>query len=344
MADRRRDRAKRIEQLATIEPGSIGDFALRYLEDLRIHNYSPHTIRTARIHLRLFLVWCEARGLVDPELVTLSTLRSYQRHLFHWRKEDGRRLSFVSQSDRLAGVRRLFRWMHAQGYLEENPGAKIHLPRAERRLPRGILTAAEAERVMAQPDLDTKLGLRDRAILELLYSTGLRRGELERLTIRDLDLSGGTLLVRQGKGKKDRRIPLSERAAAWLEKYLDQVRPHLVHPARGPDDGTVFLGQRGTSLQGQQMAKLVRVYLRAARVPKEGACHLFRHTCATLMLEGGADIRYVQRMLGHATLQSTEIYTHVAIRKLQEVHARTHPGAKLRRRSESLSSLAASPD
>ena len=224
--------------------------------------------------------------------------------------------------------------MHAQGYLEENPGAKIHLPRAEKRLPRGILTAAEAERVMAQPDLDTKLGLRDRAILELLYSTGLRRGELERLTIRDLDISGGTLLVRQGKGKKDRMVPLSERASAWLEKYLDEVRPHLVHPARGPDDGTVFLGQRGTSLQGQQMAKLVRVYLRAARVPKEGACHLFRHTCATLMLEGGADIRYVQRMLGHATLQSTEIYTHVAIRKLQEVHARTHPGAKLRRRRD----------
>ena len=339
MADRRHDRAKRIEELATIEPGSLGDFALRYLDDLAMRNYSPHTIRTARIHLRLFLVWCEERGLIEAQTVTLSTLRSYQRHLFHWRQEDGRRLSFVSQSDRLAGVRRLFRWLYEQGHLLENPGAKIHLPRAEKRLPRGILTAAEAERVLAQPDLETKLGLRDRAILEILYSTGLRRGELERLAIRDLDLAGGTLFVRQGKGKKDRMIPLSERAAAWTTKYLDEVRPQLV---RGHDDGTLFLGIRGTSLQGQQMAKLVRVYLRAARIAKEGACHLFRHTMATLMLEGGADIRYVQRMLGHATLQSTEIYTHVAIRKLKEIHARTHPGAKLQRRSDPLSSLAAS--
>lgn len=331
MADRRHDRAKRIEQLATIEPGSLGAMALAYLDDLAIRNYSPHTIRTARIHLRLFLEWCEARGLIDPHGVTLSTLRSYQRHLFHWRQEDGRHLSFISQSDRLAGVRRFFRWLFEHDHLPENPGAKIHLPRAEKRLPRGILTADEAERVLAQPDLETKLGLRDRAILETLYSTGLRRGELERLAIRDLDFAGGTLFVRQGKGKKDRMIPLSERAAAWIEKYLDQVRPQLV---RGHDDGTVFLGIRGRPLQGQQMAKLVRVYLAAANITKEGACHLFRHTMATLMLEGGADIRYVQRMLGHATLQSTEIYTHVAIRKLKEIHEKTHPGAKLQRRAE----------
>ncbi len=341
MADGREKRAKRIEDLSTIDPGTIGAYALDYLADLKIRNYSPHTIRGTRVQLRLFLVWCERRGLTDPQLVTHQVLKSYQRHLYRWKKPNGTRLSSISQSDRLAGVKRLFTWMFEEGHLDENPGARIHLPKGERRLPRAILSAQEAEQVMAQPDLTTHLGLRDRAMLEILYSTGLRRGELEKLAVRDLDLAGGTVLVRCGKGKKDRLIPISERAAAWVKKYLNEARPHLV---RGYDDGTLLLGHRGEPIQGQWMAKLVRDYVSSAGIEKQGSCHMLRHTMATLMLEGGADIRYLQSMLGHATLQSTEIYTHVAIRKLKEIHEKTHPGARLKRRKVDLDSTDGAPD
>lgn len=333
-ADGRRAKAKRIEDLVSVEPGTLGDYALRYLDDLALHNYSPHTIRHAGIHLRLFLVWCRERGLEEPELVTLDRLRGYQHHLFHYRKADGRALSFVAQSDRLGGVRRFFGWMKRSGHLDQDPAKGITLARVKRRLPKHILTPEEAEAILAQPDLETPMGLRDRALLEVLYATGVRRGELEKLQVEDLQLTSLTLRVEQGKGQKDRLLPLSERAAAWVEKYLEEARPSFV---RGLDPGALFLAAKsGKPLQGQRMAKIVRLYIEAAGVPKEGACHLFRHTLATLMLEGGADIRYVQTMLGHSTLQSTEIYTHVAIRKLQEVHARSHPAAKLGRRDRHL--------
>jgi integrase/recombinase XerD len=327
--DRRRDRAKPLEKLVTVEPGTLGALALAFLEDLRVRNYSPHTVRHAGIHLRLFLTWCEERGVTLPEELSLPLLRRYQTHLFHWRKEDGRRLSFQSQFDRLGGVRRFCKWLHRNQHIPENVGAMLSLPRIEQRLPRNILSAAEAEAILAQPEVATPRGLRDRALLELLYATGLRRGEVERLRPEEVDLAEETVRVVEGKGKKDRLVPLSERAAAWLEKYLEEARPCLV---KGRDPGTVFLGRWGTPLSGAHMGNLIRQYLETAGVPKEGACHMFRHTMATLMLEGGADIRYIQKMLGHATLQSTEIYTHVAIRKLREVHAATHPGARLTRR------------
>jgi integrase/recombinase XerD len=327
--DRRLDKIKHIEKLATVTAGSLGHYVLRYLRDLAIRNYSHHTIRGSRVCLRLFLVWCEDRGLVDPAEVTLSVLRRYQSHVFHHVKADGRRLSSIAQSDRVGAVRRFFAWMEDQGHLPSNPAVKLHLPRVEKHLPRSVLTAEEAEEVLAQPDLETAQGLRDRALLETLYATGMRRQEVEAMRVEDLDFAAGVVFVRQGKGRKDRMIPLSERAAAWLTRYLEEVRPRVL---RGQDPGFVFLGRWGRPLSASQIAKIVQTCAQSADLGKEATCHTFRHTLATLMLEGGADIRYVQQMLGHATIATTEIYTHVAIRKLKEVHAATHPGAKLSRR------------
>jgi integrase/recombinase XerD len=143
-----------------------------------------------------------------------------------------------------------------------------------------------------------------------------------------LDQERGTLIVRQGKGKKDRMVPIGERAIAWLARYLNEARPQLVLP---PDPGTLFLTQEGEEISCHRLTQLVRGYVVAADMGKSGACHLFRHTCATLMLEGGADIRYIQEMLGHVELSTTQIYTQVSIRKLKAVHTLTHPGAKLER-------------
>jgi len=141
------------------------------------------------------------------------------------------------------------------------------------------------------------------------------------------------VMVRQGKGRKDRMIPIGERALAWLDRYLVEVRPHLVVE---PDDGVLFLTNEGTPFTPSRMTQLVRGYVLSAELGKSGSCHLFRHTMATLMLEGGADIRFIQQMLGHAKLETTQIYTQVSIRQLKTIHAATHPGAGLGRRSVGL--------
>jgi integrase/recombinase XerD len=262
--------------------------------------------------------------------VTLPLVERYQRWLFHYRKpRTGEPLSIHSQRSYLAALRPFFKWLVQQRYLLANPASELVIPRKIKHLPRDILSAEEAEAVLRQPDLTEPLGLRDRVILEAFYATAMRRIELVALKLRDLDLSRGAAMIREGKGGRQRVVPLGERCQAWVTKYLEEIRPQL---AIEPDDGTVFLNNLGEPFHPNTLTHLVRQYVIASGVGKRGACHLFRHTAATLMLEGGADIRYIQQMLGHADLSSTEVYTHVTIDKLQAVHRLTHPGARLRRR------------
>ena len=180
---------------------------------------------------------------------------------------------------------------------------------------------------MAQCNLADPFGIRDRAILETFYSTAMRRSEVARLKVGDFDHERGTLMIRQGKGRKDRMIPIGARALAWINRYLKEVRSPLV---REPDDGTLFLTFFSTPLGADQIGKLVAKYVADADLGKRGACHLFRHTCATLMFEAGADIRHIQALLGHVKITTTEIYTQVSIQKLKEIHTATHP-ARLER-------------
>jgi integrase/recombinase XerD len=299
----------------------------KHLEDLLLKNYSEYTIKGRRVHIGFFLDWCAERGITEPIEVTRTVLESYQRHVFHYRKKNGEPLSFTGQHDRLVPLRVWFKWMARNHHILHNPASELELPRLGIRLPKAVLTASEAEQVMQQTKIHDPLGLRDRAILETLYSTGMRRLELVRLTLWDLDLERATVAIRQGKGKKDRIIPLGDRTALWIRKYLDQSRPQLVCE---PDDRIVFVSNAGETLSLDYLTEMVRGYVDAAEIGKRGACHLFRHTMATLMLEGGADIRFIQAMLGHADLKTTQIYTHVAIRQLQEIHRATHP-AKLER-------------
>jgi integrase/recombinase XerD len=299
----------------------------KHLEDLLLKNYSEYTIKGRRVHIGFFLDWCAERAITEPVEVTRTVLESYQRHVFHYRKKNGEPLSFTGQHDRLVPLRVWFKWMARNHHILHNPASELELPRLGIRLPKAVLTANEAEQVMQQTRIHDPLGLRDRAILETLYSTGMRRLELVRLTLWDLDLERATVAIRQGKGKKDRIIPLGDRTALWVQKYLEESRPQL---ASEPDDKTVFLSNAGEPLSLDYLTEMVRGYVDAADLGKRGACHLFRHTMATLMLEGGADIRFIQAMLGHADLKTTQIYTHVAIRQLQEIHRATHP-AKLER-------------
>jgi integrase/recombinase XerD len=308
---------------------SMATHAQRHLEWLLVKNYSPRTVENRESYLAFFISWCEQRSMLYPQEITKPILERYQRHLFHLRRPDGRALTFRAQHARLVPLRGFFKWLTRQNVLLYNPASELELPKLEHRLPRHVLTLHEAETVMNLPDVRDVMGLRDRAMLETFYSTGMRRSELMNLAVFDLDTERGTILIRQGKGKKDRMVPVGERAAAWIDKYLYEARPQLV---AGLDEGALFLMSTGEAFTANRLTQLVRNYVRAAELGKTGSCHLFRHTAATLMLEGGADIRYIQAMLGHAELSTTQIYTQVSIRKLQEVHRATHPAATLERR------------
>lgn len=299
--------------------------ALRYiaahLDYLRARNYAEDTIVFKDMALRAFAAWCEERGIVRLNEVTRPVLQRYQRHLHHTISRRGKPMSAGAQFNRLMAVKVFFRYLTRENVLLYNPASELELPKLEKRLPKDVLTAEEAERILSQPDITTPLGIRDRAILEVLYSTGIRRAELVDLERNCVNPARGIVAVRQGKGRKDRFIPVGERAALWVVKYLADVRPGL----ETTDIHTLFLDEAGEKLRKDRLSGSVRRYIDSSGVNKQGRCHLFRHTMATLMLENGADIRFIQQMLGHAHLQTTEIYTHVSILKLQQVHALTHP-------------------
>lgn len=324
---RRGPKKKPPAAVSVADPHSLAARLPEYLEWATVHGYTERTVRNSRFAIGYLIAWCAERGVTRPSEVTKPVLDRYQRWLYHYRSEDGRPLSFRSQLARLVPVRAFFKWLTRENYLLSNPAAELVLPRPEKRLPRYVLTVAEAERVLAQPDIDAPLGVRDRAILETLYSTGVRRAELIHLHLSDLDHERGTLLVRRGKGKKDRIIPIGERAVSWVDKYEREVRPSLVVE---PDEGVLFLSVSGDALSPNHLSESVRRHIAAAELGKEGSCHLFRHTMATLLLEAGADIRFIQAMLGHAELSTTEIYTQVSIRKLKEIHTALHPARPTR--------------
>ena len=307
------------------DPEGLYVWATRHVVALRVLNFAPRTIQGRRFSIERFLSWCETRSLRRPVEITKPILERYQRHVFYERGKGGRPLSFRVQYYRLQPVREFFRWLTKQNVLLANPASELELPRIGKpRLPKHVLTAHEAEQVLTLPNVNDAFGLRDRAILETLYSTGLRRMEIANLSIYDLDTERGTMTVRWGKGGKDRVVPIGERAALWIERYRHDARPELVV---APDEGVLFLTRMGEKLSSTFLSKMVTEYVSRAGIDKRGSCHLFRHTMATVMLEGGADIRYIQAMLGHSHLSSTQVYTRVGIRRLCEVHRTTHPGA-----------------
>jgi integrase/recombinase XerD len=309
---------------------SIPTWIERYLAHRQMLGLDRYTQAQCRHDLKRLWDWCSERAIERPVDISKPMLERYQRHLYYYRKADGQPLSARSQARTLARIKGWFRWLARHNHLPSNPASELELPRLPRQMLPQVLSPAEVEAVLAEPELATPLGLRDRAALEVLYSTGIRRMELICLSVFDIDFNRGTLFVRQGKGRKDRLVPIGDRALAWLRRYLDDVREHW---QVDPKDTTLFLSQDGQRLSPDRISERVRAYVRRAGIGKPGGCHLFRHAAATAMLENGADLRYIQSMLGHASIQTTEIYTHVSIGKLKAVHAATHPGAKLARRA-----------
>lgn len=304
----------------------------QYLQWMRMQNFSPRTIEAWEKNIERFNQWCAHRGIECVSLVTDELLAAYRRWLFHYRNaKTNRPLKFTTQASYLISVRRWLAWLAEQKILPEVIGEKLQLPKEEQRLPVDVLTTTEVERVLNQTNVTKPLGIRNRAILETFYSTAIRCGELVQLEVYDLEAERQTLVVRQGKGRKDRVLPVGRRALLWLEKYLADVRPKLVERTNSP---RLFVSCQGRPFGRNNMSLLVRDHFNRAGIEKRGSCHLLRHTAATLMMENGADLRSIQELLGHARINTTEIYTHVSIRRLREVHAKTHPTSSPREGSE----------
>ncbi|MCP4474738.1 MAG: site-specific tyrosine recombinase XerC [Gammaproteobacteria bacterium] len=305
-----------------IDHNGLYPYLLRFTEWGYVKGLSPATVKSRDRSLRRFIAWCDERSLDDPTAITKPILESYQKHLYYYRKSNGEPLSHGSQHALLAPIRAFFKWLSRENYILYNPASELELPRQQRGLPRAILSEDEIDTIISLPDIKTPYGIRDRAILETLYSVGIRRMELVNLNIYDIDSSRKTLLVREGKGRKDRLLPLGERALHWVERYRLEARPEL---QTSHTETTLFLTDYGEPWVRNRLSELIKKYLHHAKIDKPGACHLFRHAMATHMLDNGADIRYIQMMLGHSDLSTTQIYTQVSIEKLRQIHAATHP-------------------
>lgn len=294
----------------------------KYREHLAVKNYSAETIQGHLHHLKRFFFYLNGLGIHEITSVTKETLRDYQTHLYQELNRKGEPNTVGSQNNALKAVKGLYRFLSEEDYLVSDPAKEISYAREPRRLPRSILTQSEARKVLHAPQSKTILGYRDRAILEVLYSTGIRRKELCNLSLQDIDTEEGFIRIDQGKGKKDRVVPIGKIACRYLHNYITSVRPSLI---RDPLNHHLFLSLYGRKIDGHTVLDIVKYCARKARVKKNISPHTFRHTCATLMLRNKANIRHIQEMLGHSSLNSTQVYASVSITDLKEVHSRCHP-------------------
>jgi integrase/recombinase XerD len=302
----------------------------RFLEWLEAINFSPKTRVNYARDVKLFLDWLatstEARSMAE---VTPSQVQQYQMALYQQspEKEQSRRLAVGTQACKLAAVKKFCEWLLAEQQIAHNPASMLQSPRRPRTLPRGVLTVEEARALIEETPIKKARDIRDRCILEVLYATGLRRAELIELDLYDLDLAAGTLRV-EGKGRQTRIVPLTQSAIAALKLYLEEARGQW---AKAANQTQLFVSTRsGGPLDDADILRIVQKAARRAGISKHVTPHTLRHSCATHLLAGQADIRQIQKLLGHKRLSSTEIYTRVEIGDLQEVIARCHPREKKR--------------
>lgn len=294
------------------EPVTLAALAARYLEELSVSGYSPETIKKYRWELDDFVSWCYTLALRRPADVDLSNVVLYAQRL---------RAAGVRR-ERLSLLIRFFRWLVKRDRLLFNPldGLELVAVHSE---PRRPTTHIQVEKLVDSFDLSTMQGLRGRAMVEVLYSTAMRRGELAGLELYDIDASRGLLAIRLGKGRKTRVVPIGARALSWLERYLESARPRLL---TGHEEcAAVFIDDLGRPATPNFVTNHVRRASKAARLEPRVSPHVLRHTAATEMLAAGADVRVIQELLGHESLKVTARYTHVDSRELREALVRSHP-------------------
>jgi integrase/recombinase XerD len=252
-------------------------------------------------------------NISDPGAVSPLDIVKYLGKL----REDG--ISPRSSGRKLTAIRMFYRFLNAEGHIRNNPTILVDLPKGISRLPKAM-SLDDVERLLSSPDTKTSLGMRDKAMLELLYATGVRVSELVSLKVRDVNLDAGFLMA-FGKGSKERVVPIGESAQGWVKDYISNGRPKLY---KGESE-YLFINRSGKPLSRQGFWKVIKSCARRARIDAEITPHTLRHSFATHLLERGADLRSVQMMLGHADISTTQIYTHVTTERLKELHKKHHP-------------------
>jgi integrase/recombinase XerD len=309
-----------------------------YADYLRALGRAPGTIRYMVYYLDLFFSYLTRRSIDDPAAVTPPVIEDYHREVYQARRfRGGGKISPMTIFHRLWSVKSYFQFLTDKGHIMLDPTAHFDLPPVRGAPPKLVLNEYEIRAVIEKPDVQTPTGIRDRAIMELFYSTGIRRQELLNLNVTDLDLGRGMVRVNHGKGGKDRVVPVGETACRFLELYIRTVRDKSLNVLlRGKTftvaEPALFLSQFGGRLDTGALHWILRRYVREAFPGRQFSCHGFRHACATHMLRGGADIRLVQEMLGHKHLETTQVYTHLVPMDLKEAHRRHHPRGKIDKR------------
>ncbi len=288
------------------------DQFLHYLTVER--GYSDNTIEAYHHDLSRFMQYLDEKRIPDVSRVDRLDLRAF---LLGLRRQG---LSPRTIARNQVAIRTFFRFLVLEGVLEVNPSEELESPKTVQSLPE-ILTSREVEELLEQPDVTTPLGTRDRAMLEVLYATGMRVSELVGLPLNQVHLEAGYARI-YGKGSKERVIPLGSEAVRWVDRYLKTVRTGLT---RGKENACLFLGRTGRKISRQRFWKSLKDYGRKAGIRKRMTPHLLRHSFASHLLERGADLRSVQMMLGHVDISTTQIYTHVTGERLKKVHKKFHP-------------------
>jgi integrase/recombinase XerD len=301
--------------------------AERYLDHLTVERgLSEHTLMAYRRDLRRYLEFLAKRDITEPGQVEEATIRSFVASLSaatYGEGDDERPYRASSVARTLSSVRSFHRFMVRDGVADRDPAGGVSQPKLPRSLPRP-LTVEEVTRLLEAPDPATSVGIRDRAILELLYGAGLRISELVGLDVDDVDLDPGSVRV-LGKGGKEREVPLGRYGREAVEAYVTRTRPEF---ASAKSRGALFLNQRGGRLTRQSCARLLAAHVATADIDRRVSLHTLRHSFATHLLEGGADVRVVQELLGHASVATTQIYTLVTREHLREVYYASHPRAR----------------
>jgi integrase/recombinase XerD len=295
-----------------------------YIDHLRSCSRAAHTLKGIRSSLKNFVRFLEAENLTELEELTGQALEEYRSELSFCLTAKGTPLARSTQIQRLCNIKGFTAFLKAKDYLFQDPAESLTVPNQPQRLPRAILSAKEIAMLMAAPDMRTARGYRNRIILEILYDTGIRRAELSDIKLADLDLAGGYIRI-TGKGDKQRVVPVSARVCELIQNYLLFVRPALID---GDDPGYLVLNRWGKRLDPNGVWAAVRRCIQLAGIKKRISTHSLRHSCATHMLKNGAPVRHIQEMFGHASINTTQIYTRVTINDLKQVHARYHPGQK----------------
>ncbi|MHB8881659.1 MAG: tyrosine-type recombinase/integrase [Thermodesulfovibrionales bacterium] len=306
-------------------PGTMQNLLDKYCVYRKILNFAEKTIKGQQYYLNRFITWLKGIGINELAAVTKDIIMDYQAHLFEEINFRGQPNSVFSQNRNLQAVKSFLRFLCENDYIACDPAKSVSYAKEPQRLPRSILTQSEAKKVLHASDTMTVLGYRDRTILEVLYSTGVRKEELLNILLTDVDYADGYIRINCGKGRKDRVVPVGKIACRYIENYIRAVRPSLI---RSQNNTHLFLSLRGNRLSKNMIWEIVKNNSEKAKMEKNISPHTFRHTCATLMLRNNANIRHIQELLGHTSLDSTQVYAAVSITDLKEVHARCHPREK----------------